>query len=560
MGNSKAKLHLDEHFILRNIGSVLPKYALFWICAIAASFTLAAAPFEQPVTDYAGLRAFAVAFLTISVTTVTFAIPTCMRTIFAAYEQYYSTKIHEILLMRFPVTLLAISAFTSLVLSLLIVSGLIGISLPLSSTHMFYISLFWTVVCLVYLFVALEKLIYFVVKAPYAVLDKLEYGVSNISSIENKEDYAKFRRELAGMNDIAATIISKSTGQDDAITKVLDLFRDIHKHFLEQAAAAPDEASEKLALSACRAVDHEIVRIFRISASSRNEQAARNILKTYCGMISDAMALGSGIWYFTDMLSQIERMQSYADFTSVGEIKSLTYTGWFFMLADRFYGSHHDSRKYTVVVQALSSALRRATVASHEETITKFLRIASNSELDYDIPNMPSLWQTMLDRAVFVYTVWLIDAMPANAEKYLDYVKKYSSTATSVFRRVLPDSPERLGNLVTYENMVMPTSNAEDGSDTVAKSVSSDKVVLAMSMSNEDNAAHTIAMLMLLYLADMDVDVLRSFGRSGQQVADEVEDLLERCGDDDVAIRIELVEKVVPSILDKIGGDYAAAE
>ena len=560
MKSNKARLHLDEHFILRNIWGVLPKYALFWVCAVVAAFGLSVLPFDQPVTDYTGLRAFAVAFMTISVTTITFAIPTCMRTIFAAYEQYYSTKIHEILLMRFPVTLLAISAFTSLIVSLLIVSGIVGISLPVSSSHMFYISLFWTVVCLIYLFVAMEKLIYFVVQAPYAVLDKLEYGVSKVSVIKDKDDYAEFRRELASMNDIAATIISKSTGQDDAITKVLDMFRDIHKRYLEQAVSAENEAGEKLALSACRAVDHEIVRIFRISASSRNEQAARNILKTYCGMLSDAMAIGSGIWYFTDMLSQIERMQSYADYTSVGEIKSLTYTGWFFMLADRFYGSHHDSRKYTGVVQTLSSALRRATVASHEETITKFLRIASNSELDYDIPNMPTLWQTMLDRAVFVYTVWLIDAMPANADKYLDYVKKYSSTDTSVFRRVLPDTPERLGNLVTYENMVRPVSDAEEGSDTVAKSVSSDKVVLAMSMSNEDNAAHSVAMLMLLNLSDMNMDVLRSFGRAGEKVADELEDLPERFDDDDVADRIELAEKILPSILDEIGADHATGK
>ena len=534
METGRIRLDLDEHFIIKNFKSRLPQYIGMWIVAVAASYALSLIPITHPVSDYAGARAFSVAFLTIAVTTVTFAIPTCMRTIFASYEQYYSTKISEILLRRFPVTLLTLSAFTSLLVSLLIISGIIGITIPVSPVHAFYVALFWTIICIGYLFIAIEKLIYFVVKAPYAVLDKLEYGVSRFTEIKTKEDYEEFRRELASMNDIAATIISRSTGQDEAITKVLRSFRSIHAQYLKPTS---DDKAEKMAMNACRAVDHEIVRIFRVAASAKNEQASRNVLRTYCGMMADAMDAGCGIWYFTDMLSQIERMQSYADATSVGEIRSLAYANWFFMLADKVEGKNHDSRKYTAVVGELSSALRKATLAGYDETIVKFMRVASNSELDYDIPSLPAAWQTMLDRAVFVYTTWLIDTKPEYAAYYLDYVKKYSSVTSGVFRSVLPDDLDRVRNLFTYETVASKESVDTSSTGTTTKSSSSDKVMLTMSMHNEDNASSIIAITMMLELAGLSLDCLTQLGDAGEKAIGDIKGLQERLDDPEATAR-----------------------
>ena len=557
METGRIKLDLDEHFIIKNFKSRLPQYAGMWIAAVLFAYVMGLLPITHPVYDYAGLRAFSLAFLTIAVTTITFAIPTCMRTIFASYEQYYSTKISEILLRRFPVTLLALSAFTSLVVSLLVISGIIGITVPIAPVHAFYVALFWTVVCICYLFIAIEKLIYFVVKAPYAVLDKLEYGVSRFSEIKTREDYDEFRRELASMNDIAATIISRSTGQDEAIIKVLKSFRSIHLQYL---LPTEDEKAEKLAMNACRAVDHEIVRIFRVAASAKNEQASRNILRTYCEMMADSMDANCGIWYFTDMLSQIERMQSYADASSVGEIRSLTYANWFFMLAGKVTGKEHDSRKYTAVVRELSSALRKATLAGYDETIVKFMRVASNSELEYDIPSLPTAWQTMLDRAVFVYTTWLIDTNPTYADYYLDYVKKYSSVTSGVFRSVLPDDIDRVRSLITYESVASKVSYNTFSSKPSAKSSSSDKVVLTMSLHNEDNASSVIALLMMFECADMPLKCLKEFGVRGERLFEDIKELQERFDDPEITLRLELVERVVPGLLEKIGETEDAVE
>lgn len=224
----KVKLDLSEHFILTNFISRMPIYAAMWIIALALGAMLSSLPMPQPVTDYAGMRAFSIAFITIATTTITFAIPTCMRSIFSTYEQYYSTKISEILLQRFPVTLLALSAFTSLLISVMIVSGIVGITIPVSPASAFYVALFWTLVCVFYLFVAIEKMVYFIANAPYAVIEKLEYGVGSVPEITTKEEYDSFRQELASMNDIASTIISRSTGQDDTVTEILEAFQQIH--------------------------------------------------------------------------------------------------------------------------------------------------------------------------------------------------------------------------------------------------------------------------------------------------------------------------------------------
>lgn len=549
----KVKLDLSEHFILTNFISRMPIYAAMWIIALALGAMLSSLPMPQPVTDYAGMRAFSIAFITIATTTITFAIPTCMRSIFSTYEQYYSTKISEILLQRFPVTLLALSAFTSLLISVMIVSGIVGITIPVSPASAFYVALFWTLVCVFYLFVAIEKMVYFIANAPYAVIEKLEYGVGSVPEITTKEEYDSFRQELASMNDIASTIISRSTGQDDTVTEILEAFQQIHHHYLITANQS-DHSQFRYHMNACRAVDHEIVRMFRTASTAKNEQACRNIIRAYCAMLKNAMATSSKVGYFADMMEQIARFQSYASACAVEEIKTLASVTWFFMLGDMMEDSDkYVYQKYSIVVRMLTAALRQASEQGEDSIIVKFLRIASNSEIEPDINNLSKRWRELLDRAVFVYATWIVDMIPQNAERYMEYIRRYSSIRSEVFRSVLPDSKERAQGLLTYENIVSIAIAEQDNNaqDTVAK-IGEGQTAMILSLSLEDTSAHTMMLIAILDRAGIEWQDLPRYGRIGEKLLDEIRELAKEITDPEIATRLTLVSIIDQDISDHI--------
>jgi hypothetical protein len=161
---------------------------------------------------------------------------------------------------------------------------------------------------------------------------------------------------------------------------------------------------------------------------------------------------------------------------------------------------------------------------------------------------------------VFVYTTWLIDTKPAYAAYYLDYVKKYSLVTSGVFRSVLPDNPIRVKNLLAYESIASKESYNTFSNSTAAKSSSSDKVMLTMSMHNEDNASSVIAIAMMMELGGMPIEILRQFGESGEKAIDNIENLRDRCEDPEIRDRLELAEQIIPGIKTEIGEIDDAAE
>lgn len=546
----KAKLEAKEHFILSNFVSRLPIYVLMWGVCLCAAWLLSTGQWVQPVTDYAGMRAFSIAFVTIATTTITFAIPTCMRAIFSTYEQYYSTKISEILLNRFPVTLLTLSAFTSLLVSVSIVSGIVGVAIPVSPAAAFYVALFWTLVCIFYLFIAIEKMVYFIANAPYAVIEKLEYGVGAISEIRTSADYKRFRQELASMNDIASTILNRSTGYDETITETLDAFRQIHKHYLE--TANPEDPKQlKYHINACRAVDHEIVRMFRTACSVKNEQACANIIETYCEMLSDALSVSTNIGYFSDMMGQVMRFQSYASACAVEEIKLIASVNWFFTLSQVAPAEDAASSqmKYSIIVRTMTALLRAATESADDGVVVRFLRVASDSEIEFDVSSMSPLWKIMLDRVVFVYATWLIDFMPDHAERYIEYIERYSSVDSNIFRSVLPDTVQRVDKLLVYENILQMGKGAAECADDIESKeeakVSDGRTAMVLSLNLKSTAAHTMMISVILDRNGIPYSHMDEQGRLGRAYNKELAYIRKNIKDENVLVRINLA-----SILD----------
>lgn len=548
-------LYLKEHFIISNLIKILPKYVLLWTLAIGVGIGCSYIPCAQPVNDYAGMRAFAIAFITIATTTITFAIPTCMRTIFSAYDEYYSTKIKQILLQRFPVTLLALSAFTSLILSILIVSGIIGIAVNVPHNIVFYISLFWTLVCVVYLFNAIEKMVYFTVNAPYAVIDKLEYAIMSHKHITNKNDYRDFRNELRAINDIASTIISRATGQDKSVVTALKSMYNIHKYYLNSAttlieAGTKDNKQLKFHLDACRSVDHEMVRLFRAATRSQNEHACRTILKTYCAMMSDAFKTETGVGYFTDMIEELPKIQSYARTCRIEEIENIAYVEWFYILAKTLIVQNYDRAKFALIVRVLAETLRRAVLDGNDNIIYLFMRMASNTNPSHEVQKIGNIWLNMLDRTIFVFVTWLLDVMPEGVEKYIDYIRRYSMFDKEAYRSVLPDSKERIEELIAYESLAS-INNEKISKNTDRFIMSSDHMALAMSITLEDTASHTLTMLALMKHANIHIEEVASFGRAGEKLAASVEALQNREDSEMFEKRLEYARMLIPGILEE---------
>lgn len=547
----RMKLDLSEHFVLTNFKNRLPLYLLMWGICVLISLVLSSLPILQPVEDYEQLSLFVRSFTMISTITITFAIPTCLRSIFSAYDQYYSTKISEILLDRFPVTLLTLSSFTSLLISILIISGVINNTIHIPVSFMFYIALYWTIICIFYLFVAIEKLVYFIANAPWAVIKKLEYGVSSVPEITTKEDYTAFRQEIASMNDVASTIISKSTGTDSAVLKILESLKQIHKHYLI-TANKEDHLQYRFHMNACRAVDHEIVRMFRTAASEKNEQACRNIIKAYCGMMINTMKYNNGVSYFSDMIEQILRFQSYANASCIEEIKTLAYITWFFMLGDMANDlNDRINEKYSIIVRMLSASLRYSTENSENTILIKFFRIASNSEIDPDINTLPVLWKKLLDRSVFIYLIWLIDMEPDNTDRYLDYLHRYSSFNSEVFRNILPDSIERFNSLMDYENVISLTDAIDHNKNSQNETYASQTAVI-MSLSLEDTLSHTLAILILLNQSKLNFDILQEYGRIGNRVLTKLLEIKKNLSVKEIKEKLSLISIIDSDIIKQI--------
>lgn len=546
---TQSKLLFQEHFILKNLKSYLPQYLLQWAGAVVFTIVISAVLKFADIVDYDFTRTFATSILSISITTITFAIPTCMRTIFAAYEEYYSTTIKEILLQRFPITLLTISSFTSLGVSMLIVSGVLGKYIPVHASILFCIMTFWGLVCIYYLFVAIEKLVYFVVKAPGAVLDKLKFNIYQATDLATPAEYDDFRQQLASINDIAATIVQKSTGRDEVIINCLEAFRNIHKQHMEYFQDAHDNTAQKRHLNACRAVLHEMTRVYREAANSKNEHATQAIVDVYCSMVYDACSLGMGYGYITELVAQVEKFQSYAFATMVEEIQEQAATDWFFDLVCRLEDlSTEDSSVPLQYIQVcitreLSASLRRITLDKRENLIDRFLKVSSNADIDFDLDQIGKNWLALLDRAFFIYLNWLIAAKPDGVEKYLTYLKNYSSRSSTVFRGVLCDSHERIDQLLLYESIYEAYSNDNDivssasavNASNSEKGRGADRTALIMGLPSRVDSAKTLSYLVMLNTARMHLSNIMGKYRLSSKIEHSAIDILDNAEDDTLA-------------------------
>lgn len=436
----------NEHFILHHLRKRFPNYVGLW--AVSILFALACCwAFGAYAADADTNMSFARTVFSLFTLTVTLAIPTCLRSIFSAYEEYYSSMIKELLVERFPITLLIMSAFTAIVVGLLYLSGITSIYISIPSTFSLALLGFWTVICVAYMFLAIEKLIHFTANAPGAVLDKLEASIYELVDMETKGDYLAFRDRLASVNDIAATIVHRSTGRDPVVVRCIRALRDIHKTFLKNAISESDPYARKQRYKACRSARRELIRIYREAADSKNEHACHTIVKTYCGMISDAVELNADWLYITEMFSLFERIQSYAFSSRAEEIESYASIDWAIVLIDYLdkLGTKTSALYYTkaCIVRELTSSLRRATITDEEDVMLRFCRVASNSEIDCPLDELSDEWLGVIDRVVFDYMTWAFRSAPSGIERWLRYIIDYSSPFNHRMRSVLVDSENR---------------------------------------------------------------------------------------------------------------------
>ena len=452
--SSERRLLFEEHYILKNIKSYILQYLLLWVAALGLAVGLTyIAPYDP---DASVTKAFAVSTTTLSVTTITFALPTCMRTIFAAYDNYHSTTIRTLLMTRFPITLLSLSSFTSLIVSMLVVSGIIGTYVLLPGWSVLAVVLFWALVCVFYLFCAIEKLVHFVVKAPAAVIDKLEFNIYEARSLQSEEEYDEFRQNLASMSDVAATIVRNSTGKDTTIIKYLDQLRQIHRVYAQKAITDLKDDVRHRHNKACYACGKELTKLYREAANNNNGDATRAILKSYCLIVQDSIEMGCSRNYLTELLSQVRRFQSYSLTARAPEIVEQASIHWFFtmlMTLQDMETTHSELVRYAkhCIVREMLITLRKATQHKNEDVLTSFVRIASNSDLDVSTYKVNDEWMAVLDRVILLYLNWLIKAKPEGVRDCIDLLRRHSYTHTDTLRPLFCTTVDRFKRMLALE-------------------------------------------------------------------------------------------------------------
>lgn len=160
--------------------------------------------------------------------------------------------------------------------------------------------------------------------------------------------------------------------------------------------------------------------------------------------------------------------------------------------------------------------------------MSKFFRIASNSEVEYDLDEITDEWKAVLDRSVFLYLEWLIDAEPPDAEKYAGYLRKYSLVDSGVFRKVLCDTPGRLYAALDEHDATSPLQAPADDNAARKKALAAEKTGMMLSLDAEDDDAHAAALFVMLEYAGMSAPAQAERAAQGARPA------IEQLGEDEI--------------------------
>ena len=167
-------------------------------------------------------------------------------------------------------------------------------------------------------------------------------------------------------------------------------------------------------------------------------------------MVRDAVELEADNLYIAEMMGRIQRFQSYAETAFVEVIEEQAYTDWYFLLSAQLQDQTGSIMPYTriAMVRELSAALRRITINNEENLFLRFMRVASNSDLDINLEGLNRIWLGLLDRAIFIYLTWLLISEPRECLTYLTYLRTFSSKRSNWMRSVLTDSQDRVVELL----------------------------------------------------------------------------------------------------------------
>ncbi len=454
----------NERFIINSMTRFIWRYLALWAGCLLLNLV---AQYVGKISNWVDLDVVlnvCRAFMTLSTITISLAIPTCLATVFDSYNQYRSTVIRSILVERFPITLLIISAFTSLVL---VVCGYTSIATEvfgLSLSTVFVLVTYWGCICIIYLFMALERMLHFTVKSPHAVLDHLEQRVltSDLTSPENYED---FKRSLSSMGNIAADIVRNTGGNDDVVLRYLRFLRRVYSRI-------PDD--ERRTWMARSYTLGELVRIFREAVIAQDEKVGMNIVEITSAMLCDvvyARASESEIDRVCEVFSRFiaEALSGFSE-----EMQRLAVSGYWWMAAADLSRTRDTTAIETATVRdipdcrglegttyalshlkrILSGGLRRVSDGTHDELLIDFFREASGTAIHHiGVTDIGDESRVMLDRTVLTYLDWLIEQRPDDAMRYARSLSIYSTRSENTRRSVIPDTRERVDALILHDSL-----------------------------------------------------------------------------------------------------------
>lgn len=442
---------------------------LVWVAGILAAIGAAAAYafLYGAVMDPAVARSFAATVLGFETAVVAIAIPTALNVVGRLYEKYASNRMRDALMKGLPLIRLALVAFPTIVLLLVMISGVIP-----SGAFTEALAIIGCLVTVAFFFLFMDTVVHFVVNEPFAAVefmtDRLRTELaSGEDDLASRDGYVT---AVQGIGDILAYAAFQGT-QDgtvdtclaalaipvDALLELRDGDRDAYLRAAVRAAiraTGPERVEESLAFYPAATLAglvlpvEQVVRGFRRAAAGGNDEAGRRCLDWVADALGRVAAEPGHEPEALALLVQFRDMTEHALAARRPALVSASAHGWFFRLL--FPGPARPAAEIRdeylrPAAEEAFECLRAAVREGARESYRDFCVHAADWTFEVDVSAAGRARRAALDEVSFAVAAYaLAQGLPGYVLEMLDLGRRAAAADTGFGREAIASSPERL--------------------------------------------------------------------------------------------------------------------
>lgn len=442
---------------------------LIWIAGIAG-VALAAWLLSGrlgTVLDPALARPFATTVLGFETAVVAIAIPTALNVVGRLYEKYASNRMRDALLQGLPLIRLALVAFSTIFLLILVISGAVH-----TTPFLEWLTVLGVLTSAALLFSFLDTVVHFVVNEPFAAVDlmarrlrkELAAGVSDYASDDT------YVTAVQGIGDILAYAAVQGTQDstvDDCLAalwepveSLLDLRERDYDAYLSAVLRTElrSEGTDRLdsaltffpeaTLAGFMLPVEQVVRGFRRACEGGNDEAGRKAVDWLTAILARLVADEGRKAEVLAVLKQFWGMTGHAVANGRPALQSAAAYGWYFHLlfpGEASPGTPIHESYLRPVVEAAFPCLRLVVRESPQEVFGSFCAHAADWAFESDVSASGTARRASLDELSFAVAAYALAAgRPDYVLELLDYGRRAVAYDADFGRETLPSSPAKL--------------------------------------------------------------------------------------------------------------------